>query len=214
MTCDKCDKCGKCESPCGCGRPFLDIGLKSGSSTELSYNINGLTSTWDYYGIVQAGQTDTTLGVNTTDRTMVYNAERHTNTISSKELGSILHIADIGDVDISGVQDNSMFVYQKNSDCGEGCDGLDNSWIAWNALDHGVDSARTVMLFDADGKPRTLNIPANANQYYQLGWNGDSQVSWTQPVEVATPPQDADGKVYRLYLDPNTKRIVVVKEDA
>lgn len=191
----------------------MDIGLKSGSATELSYNINGLTSTWDYYGIVQAGQTDTSLGVNTTDRTMVYNAERHVNTISAKELGSILHIADIGDVDISGVQDNSLFVYQKNSDCAEGCDGLDNSWIAWNEADNRVSTAQTMMVFDQDGKPRSLNVPANTDKYYQLSWAANNKISWTQPIEVSTPPTDDDGKVYRLYLNPRTRQIVVVRED-
>lgn len=211
--CNKCNKCG-CEGPCGCARPILDIGLKTGSATELSYNINGLTSTWDYYGIVQAAQTDTTLATNKKERALVYNAERHVNTISAKELGSILHVADLGDVDISGVQDNSLFVYQKNSDCAEGCEGIDNAWIAWNEADHRVSSGETIMVFDENGKPRSLNHPANTNQYYQLSWAAGNKVSWLQPVEVSTPPKDSDNKTYRLYLDPNTKQIVFVKGDS
>lgn len=211
--CNKCNKCG-CEGPCGCAKPILDIGLKTGSKTELSYNINGLTSTWDYYGIVQEAQTDTTLSTNQMERSLVYNAERHINTISAKELGSILHVADLGDVDITGVQDNSLFVYQKNSDCAEGCEGIDNSWIAWNESDHRVSSGEAIMVFDQDSKPRSLNHPANTNQHYQLSWAAGNKISWTQPVEVATPPKDGDNKVYRVYMDPSTKQLVYVKEDA
>ena len=146
-------------------------------------------------------------------RSFIYNAERHVDSFSASELGSILHIADIGDVDITGVTDNSLFVYQKDSDCGEGCDGINNSWVAWNEKDHLVDHVETLMGFNGDGKPQTLNHPTNTNEYYQLGWNGADKISFSQPTVVATAPVDGDGKVWRLYVDPNTKQLVVVKEE-
>lgn len=206
-----CNKCG-CESPCGCAKPILDIGLVNGSSTELSYNINGLTSSWDFYGIVKAGETDTRVVPDAEHRTFNYYAERHEDIIPANALGKIFHIADFGDVDISGVQNNSLFVYKKDSNCAEGCEGIENSWTAWDALENGTDSAQRVMVFDGEGAPYSLNPPSNGDQYYQLGWNGNSQVSWSQPVEVATPPVDEDGYAYRVYLDPETKRLVVVRE--
>lgn len=178
----------------------------------LRFNFGGKSVDYDFTPVVKAAETDTTLRLDVANRGLVYNAERHIDSFSASELGSILHIADIGDVDITGVTDNSLFVYQKNSDCGEGCEGIDNSWVAWNSNEHLDESLATVMGFDSNGAPRALNHPDNTTQYYQLSWAGANKVAWSQPVVVATAPVDADNKKWALYLDPETKQIVVVKE--
>lgn len=180
----------------------------------LRFNFGGKSVDYDFASVVKSAETDTSIKLDIPNRSLIYNAEKHIDSFSASELGSILHIADIGDVDISGVQDNSLFVYQKNSDCGEGCEGIDNSWIAWNSNEHLVENLDTLMGFDTDGKPKTLNHPPKTAQYYQLGWNGQDKISFSQPVEVATPPTDSDGKVWRLYIDPETKQLVFCKEDA
>ena len=229
MTCSKCnrnfniptDPCA-CRKPCDpckrcCDKPILDIDEMPDSVSTLRFNVNGLSSWYDFGNMIYQTQTDTTLSIDTVNRALNYAAERHTDTISHEELGSILHIADIGDVDISGVTDNSLFVYQKNSDCGTGCEGIDNSWIAWNALDGNnlQDRLTYLMGFDDDAKPRTLNTPADTTQYWTLTWDAANKAGWSQPVEVATPPtitEDNQTYVFRLYLDPTTKQIVVCKE--
>jgi hypothetical protein len=179
----------------------------------LRFNLGGKSVDYDFTSVVKAAETDTSIRLDIPGRALVYNAEKHIDSFSSKELGSIFHIADIGDVDITGVTDNSLFVYQKNSDCGEGCEGIDNSWVAWNSSEHLTDKMEVVMGFDGNGVPQALNHPNNTNEYYQLGWNGSGKVSWSQPVVVSTPPVDSDGKAWRLYVDPTTKRLVVVKEN-
>lgn len=180
----------------------------------LRYNFGGKSVDYDYTGLVKFAETDTSVRLDIPGRSFIYNAEKHVDSFSASELGSILHIADIGDVDITGVTDNSIFVYQKDSDCGEGCEGIDNSWIAWNSNENLVSMVETLMGFDADGKPRALNHPLNTNQYYQLGWNGAGKVAWSQPVEVADIDtiKDTDGKVWRLYVDPTSKQLVYIKE--
>lgn len=180
----------------------------------LRFNFGGKSVDYDFASVVRAAETDTSFRVDASSRTIEYNAERHKDALSAKEIGSIFHIADIGDVDITGVTDNSLFVYQKNSDCGQGCEGIDNSWVAWNSNEHLSTSMTTAMGFDGDGVPQALTHPVNTNQYYQLGWNGSDKLSYTQPVEVATPPVDSDGKVWRLYVDPTTHQLVYCKEDA
>ena len=179
----------------------------------LRYNFGGKSVDYDFEPVVKFAETDTSVRLDIPGRSFIYNAERHVDSFSASELGSILHIADIGDVDITGVTDNSLFVYQKNSDCGEGCEGIDNSWVAWNSSEHLTDKMEVVMGFDGNGVPQALNHPDNTNEYYQLGWNGSGKVSWSQPVVVSTPPVDSDGKAWRLYVDPTTKRLVVVKEN-
>lgn len=212
-----CDPCRrkKCEEPCACPTQIMGIStVHENTPAWLRFNFGGKSVDYDFTSVVKSAETDTSFRVDVPNRAVIYNAEKRTDTLYSKELGSIFHIADIGDVDITGVTDNSLFVYQKNSDCGQGCEGIDNSWVAWNSNEHLGTELTTVMGFDGDGKPQALNHPTNTNQYYQLGWNGANKVSYTQPVEVATPPVDSDGKVWRLYVDPNTKQLVYCKEDA
>lgn len=182
----------------------------------LSYNFDGATAWYDYGNMIYKTQTDTKVRVDAIRRVLEHLAERHVDTISAHELGSILHIADLGDVDITGVEDNSLFVYQKDNNCSHGCEGVNNSWIAWNSNDHMVDSMRTIMGFDADGAPQTLLPPANAGQFYIVGWNGENQVSYKQIEEVSEESitETIDGVSYIRYacVDPNTNELVFIRK--
>lgn len=188
--------------PCGQGVPVLEIEEMPNSLSTLRYNINGVSTWFDHQNMIYQTQTDTILVADAIDRLLKYQAERHTDTISAKELGSILHIADLGDVDITNVEDNSFFVYQKDNNCGAGCEGINNSWIGWTALDHQDTSAQYPMAFTQDGSPIVLSTPNSPNQYYMLGWNAGNKLSYSQPVQFAT----ADNKK-QLYIDPDTKQI-------
>lgn len=209
--CNECNNCGK--PKCGCPEPILSIEAeRSDFPAYLRYNFGGRSVFYDYTNMIKQTETDTSLMVNIVDRVLRYMAERHIDTISAKELGSILHIADIGDVDITEVQDNSMLVYQKNSDCGQGCEGINNSWIGWNALDNLADSLQYLMGFDANGKQYTLNVPDNTNQYYSLGWNAEEKISYSQPVEFASAPTETEtGYIHLLVEDPATHQQGYVK---
>ena len=180
----------------------------------LRYNFGGKSIDYDYTSLVKYAETDTSVRLDIPNSTFIYNAEKHIDSFSASELGSILHIADIGDVDISGVTHNSLFVYKKDSDCGEGCEGIDNSWIAWNSSDNLVEGFSTVMGFDDEGNPKALNHPTDTTKFYQLTWAGADKVKWTRPTIVANAPVDGDGKKWALYVDPNDMSFVIVKEDA
>lgn len=156
----------------------------------VKFNLDGGTVLYDFSDIVAETETDTFLRVDQTARALKYLAEGHTNTIPARQLGSILHIADIGDVNTGAVADNSLFVYQKNSECGVGCDGIQNQWIAWNSNDHPADEVQTIMGFDEDGVPKAIDTPPHADQYYSLMWRGGDKAGYAQPTQVSVPSTD------------------------
>lgn len=207
------DGCGgKQCNKCGCPEPIQSVVQPYTKRPGIvRFNYGGHSVEFDFTNLIKQTQTDTSIRMDTINRYMVYNAERHQDTVTAKELGSILHIADIGDVDISGAEDNSIFVYQKNSDCGQNCEGINNSWVAWNANENLATELQTAMGFDANGKPLALQPPVNTNQYYNLGWNGKSKLSYNQPVEFASFPVDTDNYAYISCYDPTSKQPGYVK---
>lgn len=219
MTCIKCLKptCGgRCqEGKCGrCPEPALSIEALPNNPSILRFSIGGNCVDYDFGSLVNLLETDTAIKVDILERLLKYKAERHEDAITGAELGAILHLGDIGDVDLSDLEDNSQLVFKKSADCGEGCEGIDNRWVAWNALDDGGEMAEMVGAYTAEGAPTTIKAPtSNTNQYYQVGWNGANKFGLSQPVEFASKPTDSDGKAWRLYIDPNTKQIGYVKEN-
>jgi len=173
----------------------------------LRYNFGGKSVDYDYTSLVKFAETDTSVRLDIPNRTFIYNAEKHIDSFSASELGSILHVADLGDVDITGVTHNSLFVYKKDSDCGEGCEGINNSWSAWNSNENLVENLSTVMGFDDEGNPKALNHPDKTTQFYQLAWAGADKVKWVQPTDKTI----ATGESLRLLVeDPDSKEIMYV----
>lgn len=207
-NCNPCDPCKKsCKSVCGCPEPVFAVDTVADQVSVLRFNVNGVTSIFDFGPLVFNTQTDTSLSLDQLGRTLNFNAERHIDTLSAQELGSIFHLADIGDVSAKNAQSGSLLVYNKDNNCGDGCFGLSNGWRVWNALDttNVKNSVSYLTGTNADGIPVTLGQPANPNQTYLLGWNANNQVSYFQPTEAPTPP--ASG--YQLYLDSNNNLIKV-----
>lgn len=197
-NCSKCNEtpcgCEKkcCEQPCGCEQPTLSIEDVPNSVSMLKHNVNGVSVWYDYQNLVDKTQTDTNVLVDSDKRIFVHNAERHQDVITARQLGSILHLADIADIDIRNVSPNSMMVY----------DGECNAWMAWNSTSHGTMSLQTAMGFGPDGKPLSLSAPTNAAQHYMLGWNAENKLSYSQPVQFSNISDKA-----ALYIDKTTKQI-------
>lgn len=209
-----CNKCNKCKDPCGCPEPVFSIEAMPDNPTTLRFNVNGKSVWYDFDSVVKAGETCTTLNVNTVGRTLDYHGECSDQTISAKELGSILHLADIGDVDGSTITDNGILNYRRTGECPEGCDGTGDGWVSSNPVEVGGDSLEYILGSDADGKMISLMPPADTNSFSYLAWAAQNKVKWTKPTVVPTPPTDTDGKVWRVYVDPNNGELVVCKEEA
>lgn len=206
-----CNKCGK--SPCGCAEPVFSIEALDTDPTTLRFNVNGKSVWYDFEPVVKAGETCTTLNIDAVNRTLNYHGECSDQTISAKELGSILHLGDLGDVDANSITDNGILNYRKNPDCGEGCEGTGDGWVSSNPIEVSGTSLEYVLGSDADGKMMSLMPPTDTTTFSYLAWKAAEKVGWAKPTVVSAPPVK-DGKVAQLYLDENTGEIVIVRRDA
>lgn len=198
---------GGCDPECACPIPYLGIEQLPDHPTVLRYNIDGKRVDYDYANLIYTAQSDTVLVADAINRLLTYQAERHTDTITAKELGAVLHLADLGDVDVKQLNTGSMLTYQKGGNCAEGCIGIYDSWKVWNSLDEQVSSATYPMAFNASGAPVTIQRPQNPSRQYLLGWNGSNQVSYITPTKAANAPSQGGP----LYYDESTGQIVYVK---
>ena len=208
---NSCDKCNKCKEPCGCAEPVFSIEAMSNDPTTLRFNVNGKSVWYDFEPVVKAGETCTTVNINAVDRTFDYHGECSDQTISAKELGSILHLADIGDVNADTITDNGILNYRKTGDCGEGCEGIGDGWVSSNPIEVGGESLDYILGSDSDGKMKSLMPPTDTTTFSYLAWAAQNKVKWVKPTQVSAIPDDGTYR-YPLYLDPVTGEIVVYKE--
>ncbi len=209
--CVSCKKEKKCPSPCGCAEPTFSIEAMPDDPTTLRFNINGKSVWYDFEPVVKSGETCTTLNVDTARRTLQYNGECSEQTIHARELGSILHLADLGDVKENKINDNGILNFRKDADCGEGCEGIDNGWVSTNPVEVGGTALEYILGSDADGKLSSLMPPVDSSKFSYLTWAAQDKAVWRNIREAAVVPNDGTYK-YTLYLDPNNGEIVYVKE--
>lgn len=192
---------------------MFDVEAMPDDPTTLKFNVNGKTVWYDFEPVVKEGETCTTLTVDTVSRTLNYLGECGENTITAKELGSILHLADIGDVNANSISDNGILNYRKSADCGEGCEDAGAGWTASSPLKIASSSLSYILGSDSDGKLTSLMPPTDTTTFSYLAWAAQNKIKWVKPTVVSTPPVK-DGKVAQLYLDENTGEIVIVRRDA
>jgi len=213
--CGACQpKCGcenKCPKQCGCPEAILSIEADSTNPARLRFNLGGRSVWYDFDSVVKAAETCTTIIPDVVNRLLKYNAECQNSEITASELGGIFHLSDLGDVDATTLKDNAILVYRKDANCGENCDGK-NGWVAIDPSEQGDTSMDYVLGAASDGETKSLMPPANSSQYHYLAWAGANKAKWSQPAVAASAPVDSDGKKWRVYMDPTTKELVVVKE--
>lgn len=208
-----CNKCNNCKEPCGCPEPVFSVEAIPDDPTTLRFNVNGKSVWYDFEPVVKAGETCTTLNIDAVNRTLNYNGECSEQTIAAKELGSIIHLGDLGDVDADTITDNGILNYRKTGDCGEGCEGIGDGWVSSNPIEVGETSLEYILGSDADGKMMSLIPPTDTASFSYLAWAAQDKAKWVKPTVVSTAPTDTDGKVWRPYIDPATGEIVIVKEN-
>lgn len=169
----------------------------------LSFNYDGVATEYDYREMIRQGQTDTSISLDAIKRLLTFMAERHTDTITAQELGSILHLSDIGDVKANTIDDKSMLFFSKETECTQACDDAVNEWVGWNAIDGQSDNLSMIMGFDNDGSPLSLSSPSQPNAHYMLSWAAGNKAKWVQPKIVTD-----DTNLAPLYIDKSTGEIV------
>lgn len=137
--CNKCDSCGL--DPCGCGcKP-----AKYGKDFEIMANpydpsiwnvtINGATTR---VKIPKINETDTKLSTNFSSASLIYNAEKHTDTITGSQLGSLINLEDMRDLDVKNADSCDLLVYHPYcSECGDGCTPKNAKWTHYHIPDAG-----------------------------------------------------------------------------
>lgn len=211
--CVKCRKEKKCGSPCGCAEPVFSVEAMPDNPALLRFNVNGKSVWFDFEPVVKTAETCTTFNLNLNGRTLDYNGECGQQTISARDLGSILHLADIGDVAGNTVDDYGILNYRKKANCGEGCEGIDNGWVSTNPTSVAGNELEYILGSDAKGEMKSLWAPSDSSTFSYLAWAAQGKAKWVKPTVKATKPTDGDGKAWALYVDPATGEIVVVKEN-
>lgn len=212
MICNDCNPCKKGCDPCGCAEPVFSVEAMPDDPTILRFNINGKSVWYDFEPVIKSGQTCTTLAADAVNRTLVYRGECDENTISARELGGILHLADLGDVDTNSIEDNGILNYRRKSDCGEGCEGISNGWVSTNAIDVAQDSMDYILGTDGDGKMISLLPPEDTTKFSYLSFAAQNKAKWVRPTVVSTIPDDGTYR-YPVYMDPTTGELVVYREE-
>lgn len=208
MTCCNCNN--KCKEPCGCAEPVFSVEAMPDDPDTLRFNVNGKSIWYDFEPVVKTGETCTTINIDIVGRTFNYHGECGDQTISAKELGSIIHLGDLGDVDANTITDNGILNYRKTGDCPEGCDGTGNGWVSSNPIEIGGESLDYILGSDADGKMKSLMPPTDTTKFAYLAWAAQDKAVWKRPTQVASIPNDGTYE-YPLYLDPATGEIVAYK---
>lgn len=200
---------------CGIPEPIQCITQPDSRRPGLvRFNYGGHSVDFDFTNLIRQVQSDTSQSIDQTNRTWNYNAERHIDSFSASQIGSILHLGDLGDVDITGIKNNSLLFYQQDSNCGQGCEGLHNSWTTWSLNDTNGQSGslQSVLGFSpVTGTPVGLEIPSKPNQFYFLGWNAQDKLGYIQPAEFTAFPYDTDNYAWITCVDPTTRQLGYVK---
>lgn len=212
-NCDPCQK-KKCGNPCGCAEPVFSIEEMPNDPTTLRFNVNGKSIWYDFEPAIKAGETCTTLSIDTVSRTLNYHGECNDSILSAQELGSILHLADLGDIDANSIKDNGILNYRKDADCGEGCEGISDGWVSTSPIEVGTNSLNYLLGSDDEGKMFSLMPPTDPTSFSYLAWAAQGKAKWVKPTIVSVIPTDTDGKIWKPYIDPATGELVIVKEDA
>lgn len=207
MTNNDCKACNKSSGHCGCAEPVFSVEAMPDDPTILKFNVNGKSVWYDFEPAIKAGETCTTLNIDAVNRTLNYHGECSDQTISAKELGTILHLGDLGDVNENTITDNGVLNYRKTGDCPEGCEGETDGWVSSNPIEIGDTSLDYILGSDSDGKMMSLMPPTDTTTFSYLAWGAQNKIKWVKPTEIAT----LSDNYAPLYLDKTTGEIVVLK---
>lgn len=155
-TCNKCNSCGL--DPCGCGcKPArygcdFDINANPFDPSIWNVTINGATTR---VKIPKMNETDTKLSTSFSSASLKYNAEKHTDVITGSQLGSLINLEDLRDVDAKNPDSFDIITFHPFCDeCGDGCTPKDARWTKY----HIPDDSSNVLEADEDGYYHVLTL--------------------------------------------------------
>jgi len=178
-----CNKCGN--DPCGCScRPAkygcdFDIQANPFDGSIWNVTINGATKK---VKIPKINETDTKLSTNYTSSSLIYNAEKHTDTITGAQLGSLIRMEDLRDAETSDADSCDLMVFNPYcSECGDGCAPKNARWKNYHIPDAGdceievdEDGYYRVLVKDDCGCIKECKLPVMADGSLAISYIRDS----------------------------------------
>lgn len=218
MNSNCCNKCNRCD-PCGGCAP---------AHYDCSFNIEASPydpSTWmvttcgmmHKVKVPKINETDTKLSTNYSNETLVYNAERHTDIVTGSQLGDIINLDYLRDVEIDKSLNGHCYelIYRKWAACGDGCRSAADKWMNFNinsddALKCGIRYVRGANQY---GCPVYLDVPTDVNKYWFGMWRPSSagscwEFGYVTPETVTELPKDGQGKVMVLSQNSDGKPVI------
>lgn len=213
MNC--CNKCGK--SKCGCCPPaeygcLFDIKADPFNPDRWIVTLNGMS-----YPVTapKARETATSLTANYNKAALIYKGEYDTYTVTGEQLGDLIKLGDLRDVDFDPTQPGNCFelIYHKWENCGDGCQNIADRWKEFNPFspDALKDRLHYVRGANANGCPVYLDVPSDPSEYWFGGWRQDTgEFGYYQAEDRDTIPTNEDGDYLLLSQDPDTKKPIQV----
>jgi hypothetical protein len=183
-TCNKCNSCGG-DGPCGCGcKPAkygcdFDVQANPFDASIWNVVINGAVKR---VKIPKINETDTKLSTNYTASSLIYNAEKHTDTITGTQLGSLIKVEDLRDTETANADSCDILVYNPYcSDCGDSCKPKNARWVNYHIPDAGDcemepddDGYYKVLVKNDCGCIKECRMPVSATGAVTLDYQRDS----------------------------------------
>lgn len=153
--CNNCNSCG--HDPCSCGscKPAsykCDFDIQANPYDSSIWNVT-ICGAMTKVKIPKLNETDTKLSTNYSNRSLVYNAERHTDIITGDQIGALIELKDLRDTDTVNADSCDLLVYNPYcSTCGDGCKPKNAMWTNY----HIPDAGECVMEPDDEGYYKIL----------------------------------------------------------
>jgi len=148
-----CDKCNSnpCDGGCRPARYGCDFDINANPYDPSIWNvtINGATTR---VKIPKGNETDTTLSTSYSTASLNYNSEKHEDIITGSQLGSLINLESLRDVDVTNADSGDMMIFHPYcSECGGICTPKDARWEKYH-----IPDAEESLTPDTDGNYKVL----------------------------------------------------------
>ena len=182
-----CNKCNSCEhDPCTCGgcRPAsykCDFDIQANPFDSSIWNVT-ICGAMTKVKIPKLNETDTKLSTNFSNRSLIYNAERHTDIITGDQIGALINLEDLRDTDTANADNCDLLVFNPSCDeCGDGCKPRNPMWKNYHIPDAGDceielddDGYYRVLIKDDCGCIKECRLPVMADGSTTINYVRDS----------------------------------------
>lgn len=207
--CNSCNPCNKCGGGCCPARYDCSFNIEMSPYDQYTWIVTTCGMPHKVK-IPKLPETCTSLSVNATDATLVYKGECDTDIITGEQLGSIIRLGDLKDVDAPMPDHCSMLVFDPYcAECGDGCTSPADMWRPYTIPDAGDcvipledDGYYKVLTKDDCGCIKECRLPAKPDDEDKIIYLRDST------------PEDPDYPWYygiynetiNLYLSDNVPK--------